>query len=240
MEYVFLRDGMSKRPINTPTDGMVDLHTHSLLSDGVLCPEELVRRCEEAGYRMLVVADHVGISTASVVIPQIVELCKSLRGKMSLRVLPGCEITHVRPELVRRAVSMARSLGAAMVVGHGETIVESVLKGTNRALIEARVDVLAHPGMIELADAELAAAKGVCLEISGHKGHSFTNGRVLEMSRRTGARLVFGSDGHAPGDYPTRRMAESIAFGAGMKPEEVDAMFANAEELFRARGRGKR
>lgn len=231
---------MAKARTDIPTDGMIDLHTHSALSDGAFCPEELVRRCEDVGYRMLVVADHVGISTAATVIPPIVELCKSLRGKMSLRVLPGCEITHVRPELVRRAVGMARSLGAAVVVGHGETIVEPVLKGTNRALIEAGVDVLAHPGLLELADAELAAARGVCLEISGRKGHSFTNGRVLDMSRRTGAKLVFGSDGHAPGDYPTRTMAESIAFGAGMKPDEVDAMFANAEALFRACARGRR
>ncbi len=231
---------MAKTKADLPTDGMVDLHTHSLLSDGTCSPEELVRFCEEAGYRMLVVADHVGLSTAAVVIPQIVELCKSLRGKMSLKVLPGCEITHVRPELIRRAVTLARSLGAAVVVGHGETIVEPVLKGTNRAFIEAGVDVVAHPGLLELSDAQLAAEKGVCLEISGRKGHSFTNGRVLDMSRRTGARLVFGSDGHAPGDYPSRRMAESIAFGAGMKPEEVDAMFVNAEELFRACGRVRR
>jgi histidinol phosphatase-like PHP family hydrolase len=190
-------------------DDMVDLHTHSLLSDGALLPEELVRRCEVRGYRMLVITDHVGISNAEAVIPQLVRLCRSLRGKGAVAVLPGAEVTHVRPELIRRAVSLARRAGAAVVVGHGETIV----------------------------DAELAAKRGVCLEISGRKGHSLSNGHVLQLSRRTGAKLVFGSDGHAVEDYPDRRKAESVAFGAGMTPDEVDRLFRNAEELFRAAGR---
>jgi putative hydrolase len=215
---------------------MVDLHTHSLLSDGVLLPEELVRRCEVCGCRMLAVTDHVGLSNAEAVISQLVRLARSLRGKGAVAVLPGAEVTHVRPELIRRAVSLARKAGAAVVVGHGETIVEPVLTGTNRALIEAGVDVLAHPGLMDRADAELAAKRGVCLEISGRKGHSFTNGHVLKISRLTGAKLVFGSDGHAPDDYPDRRKAEQIAFGAGMTPDEVDQVFRNAEDLFRAAG----
>lgn len=218
-------------------DDMVDLHTHSLLSDGALLPEELVRRCEVRGYRMLVITDHVGISNAETVIPQLVRLCRSLRGKGAVAVLPGAEVTHVRPELIRRAVSLARRAGAAVVVGHGETIVEPVLAGTNRALIEAGVDVLAHPGLMDRADAKLAAKRGICLEISGRKGHSLSNGHVLQLSRRTGAKLVFGSDGHAVEDYPDRRKAESVAFGAGMTPDEVDRLFRNAEDLFRAAAR---
>jgi histidinol phosphatase-like PHP family hydrolase len=134
-------------------------------------------------------------------------------------------------------VSLARESGAAIVVGHGETIVEPVAAGTNRALIEAGVDILAHPGLIDKADAALAARRGVALEISGRKGHSFTNGYVLKVARLTGAKLVFDSDGHADGDLPDRRQAECIAFGAGMTAEEVDQLFINAEGIFRAAGR---
>lgn len=215
---------------------MIDLHTHSFLSDGVLLPEELVRRCEERGYRFLVIADHVGLSNAEVVVPQLVRLCRSLSRKGSVRVRPGAEITHVRPELIRRAVALARKAGAQVVIGHGETIVEPVLPGTNRALIEAGVEVVAHPGLIEAQDARLAVEKGVCLEISGRKGHCLANGHVLHVSRSTGAKLVFGSDGHAPGDYPLRVEAERIALGAGMTPEEVQQMFLNAEEVFQRAG----
>jgi histidinol phosphatase-like PHP family hydrolase len=213
-------------------DEMVDLHTHSFLSDGELIPEELVRRVEVEGYRMLAVADHVGLSNAAEVIPQLVRLARSLRGKCPVRVLPGAEVTHVRPELIARAVALARRCGAAVVVGHGQTIAEPVLAGTNRALILAGVDIVAHPGLIDLADAKLAAERGVALEISGRHGHSYTNGHVLHVARKTGARLIYGSDGHSVGDYPTRRKAEAVAFGAGMTPDEVDAMFANAEALF--------
>ena len=216
---------------------MIDLHTHSFLSDGELLPEELVRRCEVQGYRGLVIADHVGISNVEVLVPQLVKLCRSLRGKGSVRVRPGAEITHVRPELVARAVRLARKAGAEIIVGHGETIVEPVLPGTNRALIEAGIDLLAHPGLITRADAKRAAEKGVALEISGRKGHSLANGHVLAMARTTGARMAYGSDGHAPGDYPTRAMAERVARGAGMTTAEVAALFANGEAIFGKRRR---
>jgi histidinol phosphatase-like PHP family hydrolase len=216
---------------------MVDLHTHSLLSDGELLPEEVVRRVEAVGYRMLVISDHVGLSNAEVVVPQIVRLCRSLRGRGSVQVLPGAEVTHVRPELVARAVALARRAGAAVIVGHGETIAEPVLAGTNRALIAAGVDVLAHPGLISDADAALAARKGVLLEISGRRGHCLTNGHLLHAGRRTGARLVYGSDGHSEEDYPTRAKAEQVALGAGMTPDEVQRLFANAAGLFTSKAR---
>jgi histidinol phosphatase-like PHP family hydrolase len=220
-------------------DAMIDLHTHSLLSDGELLPEELVRRCEVRGYRMLAISDHVGISTVETVVPQLARMCRALRGKGAIAVLPGAEVTHVRPDLIRRAVSLARESGAAIVVGHGETIAEPVAAGTNRALIEAGVDILAHPGLIDKADATLAARRGVALEISGRKGHSFTNGYVLKIARLTGAKLVFDSDAHADGDLPDRPKAECIAFGAGMTAGEVDQLFINAERIFRAAQRGR-
>jgi histidinol phosphatase-like PHP family hydrolase len=222
-------------------DAMIDPHTHSILSDGELLPEELVRRCETVGYRMMAISDHVGLSNAETVLPQLVKLCRALGTKGPLRVLPGAEVTHVRPDLIARAVALARKAGALIVIGHGETIVEPVAPGTNRAFIEAGVDVLAHPGLISEEDAALAASRGVLLEISGRKGHCLANGHVLKAARAAGARMVFGSDGHAPGDYPDRAHAERIARGAGMTCEEVDALFESAWELFdRAPRRARR
>jgi len=37
---------------------MIDLHTHTFLSDGELGPAELVRRAENAGYRAIGISDH--------------------------------------------------------------------------------------------------------------------------------------------------------------------------------------
>jgi histidinol phosphatase-like PHP family hydrolase len=185
-----------------------------------------------AGYRCLVIADHVDHSVIDFTVPRLVKVCRELAGLVSIRVKPGAELTHVRPEHFARLTKEARRLGAEVVLGHGETLVEPVISGTNRAAIEAGVDVLAHPGLISMADARLAARKGVCLEISGRQGHSLTNGHVAAVARAAGARLVFGSDSHIPGDLVPRPMAERIAAGAGLSPGEIKRMFARAEAFF--------
>ena len=41
---------------------MIDLHTHSIYSDGELIPAELWRRAQVKGYRFLGVTDHVDAS----------------------------------------------------------------------------------------------------------------------------------------------------------------------------------
>jgi hypothetical protein len=95
-----------------------------------------------------------------------------------VRALAGVELTHVPPELINDLTLQARDLGADIVVVHGETIVEPVPPGTNRAAIEAGVDLLAHPGLITAGEVALAAENGVHLEISARKGHSLGNGRM--------------------------------------------------------------
>jgi histidinol phosphatase-like PHP family hydrolase len=198
----------------------------------------MIRRCEVAGYSAVAIGDHVGLSNVRFVVESHVRLCESVRGLSPVRTLPGAELTHVHPELIERTTRAAREAGAAVVLGHGESLVEPVAPGSNRAYIEARVDVLAHPGLIEVTDARRAAELGVCLEISGRRGHCFTNGHVARVARETGARLVFGTDSHHYEDLMDRSMAERVARGAAMTDGEVETMFANAEEVFR-RGEGQ-
>lgn len=212
---------------------MFDLHTHSLLSDGVLLPNELARRCEVIGYKGLVIADHVDASVIDFTVPRLVKLCKEISGIMGVKVKPGAELTHVHPKHFARLVTQARELGAEVVLGHGETLVEPVILGTNRAAIEAGVDVVAHPGLITLADAKLAARKGVCLEISGRQGHSLANGHVAATARAARASLVFGSDSHSPSDLIPREFAERIASAAGLTQAEVKRLFARTEDFFK-------
>ena len=212
---------------------MIDLHTHSILSDGALVPAELVRRCQQRGYRALAITDHCDPSNLQFVIEAIAEFCEAVAGAYGeLQVLPGCEISHVPPILINGLVVRARDLGAEVVLVHGETIVEPVASGTNRAAIESGCDVLAHPGLIDPEDVALAAERGVMLEISGRKGHSLTNGHVARLAVQHGAGLVFGSDGHGPGDYPSRQEAEAIARGAGLTDEQIAEMFRNAARFF--------
>jgi histidinol phosphatase-like PHP family hydrolase len=212
---------------------MIDLHTHTFLSDGVLLPAEMVRRCQVQGYRALAITDHVGPSNLGFVLERIVEFCEAAQGSYGeMQLLPGCELTHVPPRMIPGMVLQARELGAEIVIVHGETVVEPVAPGTNRAAIEASCDVLAHPGMLAAEDAALAAELGVMLEISGRKGHSLTNGHVARLAAERGAGVTFGSDGHAPGDYPTRDFATTVLRGAGLSDERIGQAFANAGAFF--------
>jgi len=210
---------------------MIDLHTHTLLSDGVLIPTELARRAEAKGYRVLGIADHVDTALADHVVPMLVRAAEDLAPAMDMRVVPGAEVTHCRPKHIARVVARCRKLGARIVVVHGETPAEPVLAGTNRAAIEAGCDILAHPGLITEDDARLAAERGVLLEISGRKGHCLGNGHVARMARRVGAGVLFGSDAHTPDDLRTRADAEAVLAGAGLEAREIAAAFAAAEAL---------
>jgi len=212
---------------------MFDLHTHSLLSDGKLVPAELARRCQVRGYRGLVISDHCDPSNLEFVVMTLARFCEAVAGAYGeMQILPGCEITHVPPVLIAGLVEKARDVGAEVVLVHGETLVEPVAPGTNRAAIEAGCDVLAHPGLIASEDARLAAERGVMLEINGRKGHSLTNGHVARLARQHGAGLTFGSDGHSPGDYPTREEAKQVARAAGLTDDQVAQMLQNNARFF--------
>ncbi len=210
---------------------MIDLHTHSLLSDGALIPSELVYRAHDMGLECLAITDHADDSNLEQVIEQLLSVSSSLSGKVDIRVIPGVEITYVPPPDISDAVRRARKAGAKLVLVHGETIVEPVIPGTNRAAIEAGVDILAHPGMIASEEVKLACKNSVCLEISGRKGHSLTNGHVAKLAREFGARLTFGSDTHAPGDILDFEMARKVCRGAGLSEDEVEKVFETAWEI---------
>ncbi len=199
---------------------MIDLHTHSLFSDGELVPAEHVRRVEVLGYSAVAITDHADSSNLDFIIPRIVKAAAELNRYCSTLLVPGIELTHVPPEMMEELTRKARELGAKVVVGHGETVVEPVRPGTNRAALEAGVDILAHPGLISLEDAQFAARQGVFLELSGRKGHSLTNGHVASMARQAGAKLAVNADAHGPGDFLTEKMAEIVARGAGLSSEE--------------------
>ncbi|MBI5187288.1 MAG: histidinol phosphate phosphatase domain-containing protein [Nitrospinae bacterium] len=208
---------------------MIDLHTHTLLSDGALVPSELIRRAEVKGIRVLAITDHVDSSNIGHVVPKTVEFCKSLKDCRCIRAIPGAEITHAPLELIPGLVRKCRELGAMIVLVHGETLVEPVPEGTNRVAIESGVDILAHPGLITEGDVRLAAEKGIYLELSGRKGHSYSNGHVAALAMRFGAKLVINSDTHAPGDLMSLEFARNLVKGAGVG--EVEEVFRNSREL---------
>ncbi len=210
---------------------MIDLHTHSLFSDGELTPAELVRRFEVAGYRALAITDHGDQSNIDLIIPRLVAFCDEINRLEGIRVIPGIELTHIRPEAIPALVSRSRELGARLVVVHGETIVEPVAPGTNRMAIESSVDILAHPGLITEEEVLLAKEHSVYLELTSRKGHSLTNGHVAKLAHRIEAPLVLNSDAHAPGDiWPVTRLHE-IVVAAGLTGDDYRTMMKKAENI---------
>jgi len=210
---------------------MIDLHTHTLLSDGALLPSELARRAEDKGYEILGITDHIDFSNFENVISSIVKAADSINTSMNIRVIPGAEITQVHPSKIKELVQLSRAAGAKLVVVHGETIVEPVLKGTNRAAIEAGVNILAHPGILTEEDAKLAAEKQVTLEISARRGHSLSNGHVARMWYKYGFPLVLNTDTHSPDNLIDDLFAEILIISAGVNKEDMDKIRQNSVML---------
>jgi len=212
---------------------LCDFHTHSLLSDGVLLPSELVRRYDDAGFDVVAITDHVDSSNINIVLPGLVAVCKELNKYWEVKAVPGVELTHVPLQQFATLAALARRKGAKVVIGHGESPVEPVIKGTNRSAITAGVDILAHPGRISLEDARLAASRGVFLEITTRKGHSKTNRHVASVAKKASARLVFNSDAHLPEDIPSKKLFRLVAKAAALKSKDIEQAHKNSELLFK-------
>lgn len=210
---------------------MIDLHTHSILSDGELLPSELVRRAEVNGLEAIAITDHVDHSNIEIVIAGLAKVAARLNRSWNIYVIPGVELTHVPIQYMKELVSLARKKGAWLVVGHGESPVEPVIKGSNRALIEAGVDILAHPGYITREDAALAASKNVCLEITTRRGHSNTNRHVFDTALKTGAKLVLDTDSHTPADILTKELLDKTLGELTDSRETKEQICKNSEEI---------
>ncbi|MEW6009254.1 MAG: histidinol phosphate phosphatase domain-containing protein [Candidatus Omnitrophota bacterium] len=206
---------------------MFDFHCHSLLSDGELLPVELIRRYQEKGYKAIAVTDHVDRSNIDTVIAGILKFCSSLPDKGSLKILPGIELTHLNLEDFGPLTDFARKKGIKVVVGHGETLVEPVVKGTNRAALEAGVDILAHPGLISESDVKLAAKKGIFLELTSRKGHCLTNGHIAKMAAKFKVKIALNNDSHLPPDIIAPSELVKVGLGAGLSQAQIDQIYRN-------------
>ncbi len=199
----------------------VDLHSHTIFSDGELVPAELVRRAMFLRHDAIAITDHVDMTNVEFVVTNIVKAVEL--SEDDIKVIPGVEITHVAPGKISAVAKKARKLGAEWIVVHGETVTEPVREGTNRAAVsDPEIDILAHPGFITAEEAQIAVDNDVILEITGRMGHNITNGHVAAEARRVGAKMVVNSDAHAPHNLMTEETAYKVALGSGLTREEAD------------------
>ena len=240
------------------SDGFYDFHTHTVFSDGGMIPAGLMQRALVRGCLGLAITDHVDSSNLEWAFGNLLKFVEELGQEWQpgivpgadgttaplntldsdaldknwhLPLIPGVELTSVPPRKIEAMAQAARSLGARWIVVHGETIMEPVAPGTNRAAIEAKVDLLAHPGLITPEDAARAAELGVHLEISTHKGHGMANGWVAQRARESGAKLLLNTDCHISAEILDAKQRRAIAFGAGLTAEEVDRIWQNGRRI---------
>jgi histidinol phosphatase-like PHP family hydrolase len=211
---------------------LIDLHTHTIFSDGELLPSELVRRAVIHGYEAIALTDHADYTN----LEQLLEAAKKakyLENEWDIRVLAGVELTHVPPRKIAPLAKKAKELGAEIVVVHGETISEPVAPGTNAESVACEyVDILAHPGLISPEDVQTAADNNVFLEITARNGHNRTNGHVARLVLEIGATLVVNTDTHAPENLITDETALKIAMGAGLTESRAKEAFkASAKKV---------
>jgi histidinol phosphatase-like PHP family hydrolase len=211
---------------------LIDLHTHTIFSDGELIPSELVRRAVIHGYTAIAITDHADYTNLEHVL-EAAKKAKYLEEEWDIRVLSGVELTHVPPGKIAPLAKKAKEQGAEIVVVHGETIYEPVAPGTNAASAACEyVDILAHPGLISEEDVETAKENNVCLEITARNGHNRTNGHVARLALEIGATLLVNTDTHAPENLITDETALKIAMGAGLTEAEArEVLKASARKI---------
>ena len=206
---------------------MIDLHTHSFFSDGLLIPSELVRRAEAKGLKAIGITDHGDASNLDLIIPRLVTVAKQINSACKIQMIPGIELTHVPPSQIAGVAEQARVLGAKLVIVHGETVVEPVAPGTNHAAVNANIDILAHPGLISAEDVQIAKERGILLEITARGGHSLTNGYVAGLAKKIGAKMAINTDAHRPSDLMDDDFAKIVVKGAGLTEEDFYDMQDN-------------
>lgn len=199
----------------------IDLHMHSIHSDGDLIPAEVAREAVVTKHSAIAITDHVDMTNVDTVVPAILKAAEL--STKTFKVIPGVEITHVPPKLMDKVIDRAVELGIKWIVVHGETIAENVAPGTNMAAVKnPNVNVLAHPGFITAEEMKLAKKNHIYIEISGRKGHSLTNGYVANLARKVGAEMLVNSDAHSPGELMDEKRAYEVALGAGLTKKEAD------------------
>jgi histidinol phosphatase-like PHP family hydrolase len=214
---------------------MIDLHTHTFLSDGILCPSELVYSAKIRGYSAIAITDHVDFSNMDSIIPDILKTAAILSDNYGILVLTGAELTYVPPKLIKTAAKRCRELGAEILVVHGETVAENVPPETNFYAVNADIDILAHPGKLTEEVAEIAAKNDIKIEITARKYHNVTNKKVAKIALKKNAKLVLNTDSHCAEDLLTQKKIKEILKQSFLPKDYYKVMQQNSCEIIKKR-----
>src|SRR3989338_3465070 len=212
---------------------MNNLHTHTLLSDGALLPSEVAVRYKSLGYKVIAITDHADYCNIKSTVAAILNFTRHWPKSSGIKVLHGIELTHLPLEQFKPLANYSRKAGIKIIIAHGETLAEPVIKGTNRAALEAGIDILAHPGLISDEDVKLAKKNGVFLEITVRKGHCDTNCHVVERALKLGAKLILNNDSHEPEDIISPQELTKMGIKSGLSQKDVDKIYKDTEKFIK-------
>src|SRR3990167_7898658 len=196
-----------------------EFHSHTIFSDGKLLPLALVIEAQFRKVLVIALTDHVDPSNIDWTLKHIVGFVKQIDNKLPIKVIPGAEVSYLPPKMIGEYCKKAKKLGARLIIVHGESPVEpAVPKGTNQAALKLKglVNILAHPGWITEAQAQLAKDNDIYLELSARRGHSQGNKHVAKVAKKVGAKLLVNTDAHADKDLIAQEHAFWIAKKAGL------------------------
>ncbi|MGM0441300.1 MAG: histidinol phosphate phosphatase domain-containing protein [Elusimicrobiota bacterium] len=210
---------------------LIDLHTHTFLSDGELSPAELVYRYKVRGCRTVALTDHVDYSNMEFIINSLTAAAGKLEKYYDIEVIPGVELTYIPPEDMENMIARARKLKAELVVVHGETSVEPVPEGTNIAAVKGGCDILAHPGNFTPEQARQAAENDVYIELTTRRGHRNTNKKVFRIARDYNCKLILNTDSHGPKDLLEESKINKVLKNCEMEKNYYKKLKKNSFEL---------
>lgn len=199
----------------------IEFHAHTIFSDGVLLPSELVRLAKVMNHKAIAITDHVDISTLDHVIPRIVQVSEELMKYWDITVIPGAELTMVPAKSISELAKKSREYGAKLILVHGETLAEPVEEGTNLAAVNADIDILAHPGLITDEICQIASKNDIAFELTSRRGHCLSNGHTAKLATEHGVKLIVCTDAHEPGELISQEAAWEIAVGAGLSKQQA-------------------
>ncbi len=211
---------------------MIDLHTHSLFSDGELLPSELVRRAEEIGYEAVAITDHADSSNLDWIVPRLVRVCEDLNRRWKIRAVPGIELTHLPPDMIAPLAAEARSLGREDC---GRSRRNSGGAGRSRNKRQGHRSRRGHSGApgfdFRRRDGPGPGKKSFSGDHRPAGAIAWRTAMLPAWLQRFGASLVLNTDGHAPGDLITRGQALKVALGAGLEADDFERMLQNSREI---------
>ena len=216
----------------------IELHAHTTLSDGKLLPAALATEAKYRGAEAIALTDHADPSNLESAVSSLVKFCREVKETLGIKILPGAEISYVAPKDIKKMCQRARSLGAKIIIVHGQSPSEpAVPTSTNHEAVKLKglVNILAHPGDITVEDVILAKQNNIYLELSTRAGHSNGNNHVATLAKQYGAKLLVNTDAHEEKDLITQEEAFRAATQAGLSSEEaITAIKDNPKELIKS------